>query len=151
MYKRQTPCYASHHMMLALLCVFKTMYLDRQRYTVFWPYTICRPNTKTKISRTRGHTTHRHTRTDFFFGMYQLETRFARINRNMDDIVHVRIYMHVCGLFFPGPFFWKLAGGTARYAKCLVLYLVHQICQSMHTCMYSSECVWYHLSVTIEQ
>ena len=54
------------------------MFLDRQRYTVFWPYTICRPNTKTKISRTRGHTTHRHTRTDFFFGMYQLETRFAR-------------------------------------------------------------------------
>ena len=43
-----TPCYASHH------CVFsKTMYLDRQRYTVFWPYVICRPNTKTKISRTR--------------------------------------------------------------------------------------------------
>ena len=37
-------------------CVFsKTMYLDRQRYTVFWPYTICRPNTKTKRSRTRGH------------------------------------------------------------------------------------------------
>ena len=31
------------------------MYLDRQRYTVFWPYTICRPNTKTKISRTRVH------------------------------------------------------------------------------------------------
>ena len=31
------------------------MYLDRQRYTVFWPYTICRPNTKTKRSRTRGH------------------------------------------------------------------------------------------------
>ena len=61
-------------------CVFsKTMYLDRQRYTVSWPYTICRPNTKTKISRTRGHTTRRHTRTDFFFGMYQLETRFARI------------------------------------------------------------------------
>ena len=72
-----TPCYASHHMMLVLLlCV---MYLDRQRYTVFWPYTICRPNTKTKTSRTRGHTTHRHTRTDFFFGMYKLETRFARI------------------------------------------------------------------------
>ena len=74
-----TPCYASHHMMLVLLCVFKSMYLDRQRYTVFWPYTICRPNTKTKTSRTRGHTTHRHTRTDFFFRMYQLETRFARI------------------------------------------------------------------------
>ena len=54
------------------VCVFsKTMYLDSQRYTVFWPYTVCRPNTKNKISRT-------HTRTDFFFGMYQLETPFAR-------------------------------------------------------------------------
>ena len=59
------------------------MYLDKQRYTVFWPYTICRPNTKTKISRTRGHTTHRHTRTDFFLGVYQLETRFARINEEV--------------------------------------------------------------------
>ena len=48
-------------------CVFsKTMYLDRQRYTVFWPYTICRPNTKTKISRTTTHT-HRHRRSVFFF------------------------------------------------------------------------------------
>ena len=66
---------------LLCVCVFsKTMYLDRQRYTVFWPYTICRPNTKTKTSRTRGHTTHRHTRTDIFWGMYKLETRFARIN-----------------------------------------------------------------------
>ena len=53
------------------------MYLDRQRYTVFWPYTICRPNTKTKRSRTRVHAC---TRADFFFGMYRLETRFARIN-----------------------------------------------------------------------
>ena len=55
------PCYASHHMMLVLLCVLKNyqvpgMYLDRQRYTVFWPYTICRPNTKTKINRTSGQT-----------------------------------------------------------------------------------------------
>ena len=39
------------------VCVFsKTMYLDRQRYTMFWPCSICRPNTKTKISRTSGHT-----------------------------------------------------------------------------------------------
>ena len=30
--------------------------LDRQRYTVFWPHTICRPNTKTKINRTSGQT-----------------------------------------------------------------------------------------------
>ena len=38
-------------------CVFsKTMYLDRQRYTVFWPYTVCRPHTKTKITRTHAHT-----------------------------------------------------------------------------------------------
>ena len=40
------------------------------------------PHTKTKISRTQGHMdtrAHGHTRTDFFFGMYQLETRFARI------------------------------------------------------------------------
>ena len=28
------------------------MYLDKQRYTVFRPYTVCRPNTKTNISRT---------------------------------------------------------------------------------------------------
>ena len=48
-------------------CVFSnTMYLDRQRYTVFWPYTICRPNTKTKISRTTTHT-HPHRRSVFFF------------------------------------------------------------------------------------
>ena len=39
------------------------MYLDRQRYTVFWPYTICRPNTKTKISRTSTQT---HKRSVFF-------------------------------------------------------------------------------------
>ena len=32
------------------------MYLDRQRYTVFCPYTICRPNTKIKINRTSGQT-----------------------------------------------------------------------------------------------
>ena len=34
-------------------------------------------HTKTKISRT-----HRHTRTDFFGGMYQLEIRFPRITMN---------------------------------------------------------------------
>ena len=46
-------------------CVFsKTMYLDSQRYTVFWPYTVCRPNTKTKISRTSTQT---HTQTVSFF------------------------------------------------------------------------------------
>ena len=56
---------------LLCVCVFsKTMYVDWHRYTVFWPYTVCLPNTKTKMSRTHTH---------FFFGMYQLETRFARI------------------------------------------------------------------------
>ena len=53
------------------------MHVGRQRYTVIWPYTVCRRNTKTKISRT-------HTRTFFGGGMYpwwELETRFARINR----------------------------------------------------------------------
>ena len=41
---------------LLCVCVFsKTMYVDRHRYTVFWPYTVCRPNTKTKISRTHTH------------------------------------------------------------------------------------------------
>ena len=45
-------------LLLLSVCVFsKAMYLDRQRYTVIWPYTVCRRNTKTKISRT-------HTRTD---------------------------------------------------------------------------------------
>ena len=73
-----TPCYASHHMMLVLLCIFKNYVFRQAKVYRVWPYTICRPNTKTKISRTRGHTTQRHTRTDFFFGMYQLETRFAR-------------------------------------------------------------------------
>ena len=69
-----TPCYASLAAVAMCMCVFsKTLYLDRQRCTVFWPHT------KTKISRTRGHTTHRPTRTDIFFEMYQLETRFARI------------------------------------------------------------------------
>ena len=42
---------------LLCVCVFsKTMYLDRQRYTVFWPYTVCRPHTKTNITRTHAHT-----------------------------------------------------------------------------------------------
>ena len=36
----------------------------RQRYTVFWPYTICQPNTKTKINRTYRHL---HKRSVFFF------------------------------------------------------------------------------------
>ena len=36
------------------------------------------PHTKTKIIA-HVHEAHGHTRTDFFFGMYQLETRFARI------------------------------------------------------------------------
>ena len=45
-------------------------------------------HTKTKISRTRVHTGRR---TDFFWGVYQLETRFARImedERMTDDIRH---------------------------------------------------------------
>ena len=40
------------------------MYLDRQRYTVFWLYTICRPNNKTKINRTYRHP---HRRSVFYF------------------------------------------------------------------------------------
>ena len=63
------------------------MYLDRQRYTVFWPYTICRPNTKTKRSRTRGHACR------LFFGMYQLETRFARIN-NLYNCSQIENFPH---------------------------------------------------------
>ena len=60
-----TPCYASLTAVAMCVCVFsKTMYLDRQRYTVFWPYTVCRPNTKTKISRTSTQT---HTQTVSFF------------------------------------------------------------------------------------
>ena len=39
------------------VCVFKNyVYVGRQRYTVIWPYTVCRRDTKTKISRTRTHT-----------------------------------------------------------------------------------------------
>ena len=52
-------------------------------------------HTKTKRSRTRVHACTRHactrhacTRADFFFGMYQLETRFARI------------IVSLCSLFF---------------------------------------------------
>ena len=40
------------------------------------------PNTKTKISRTQTQT-----RTYFFFGMYQLETRFARIIPDTEYLV----------------------------------------------------------------
>ena len=40
------------------------MYLDRQRYTVFWSYTICRPNTKTNILTEHQD---RHTHCQFFF------------------------------------------------------------------------------------
>ena len=44
------------------------MNLDRQRYTVFCPYTICRPNTKTKRLAVHPHThTHPHRRSVFFF------------------------------------------------------------------------------------
>ena len=43
------------------------MYLDRQRYTVFWPYTICRPNTKTKRLAEHPHT---HTQTVSFFFLH---------------------------------------------------------------------------------
>ena len=46
------------------------------RYVRMW-YII--PHTKTKISRTRVHAC---TRADFLFGMYQLETRFARIKNS---------------------------------------------------------------------
>ena len=50
-------CFSPHDACTAV-CFKKLpgMYLDRQRYTVFWPYTICRPNTKTKINRTSGQT-----------------------------------------------------------------------------------------------
>ena len=50
------------------------------RYVRMW-YII--RQTKTKRSRTRVHACTRHacTRADFFFGMYQLETRFARIKK----------------------------------------------------------------------
>ena len=49
--------------MYVRVCVFKNyVYVGRQRYTVFWPYTVCRRNTKTKISRT-----HTDTHTDGFF------------------------------------------------------------------------------------
>ena len=40
------------------------------------------PHTRTKISRTR---VHMGTRADFFFGMYQLETRFARIKTQLQE------------------------------------------------------------------
>ena len=55
------------------------------RYVRMW-YII--RHTKTKIIA-RVHTCTRHacTRADFFFGMYQLETRFARIN-----IVNITMY-----------------------------------------------------------
>ena len=51
------------------------------RYVRMW-YII--RHTKTKRSRTRVHACTRHacTRADFFFGMYQLETRFARIKNS---------------------------------------------------------------------
>ena len=41
-------------------------------------------HTKTKISRT-------HTRTDFFVGMYQLETRFARITPITQQLIYVAL------------------------------------------------------------
>ena len=47
-------------------CVFsKTMYVDRHRYTVFRPYTVCQPNNKTKITRAHAHT---RTRANVFWG-----------------------------------------------------------------------------------
>ena len=55
-------CFSPHDACTAVF--LKTMYLDRRRYTVFWPYTICRPNTKTKINRTYRHP---HRRSVFFF------------------------------------------------------------------------------------
>ena len=80
---------------LLCMCVFsKTMYVDRHRYTVFCPYTVCRPNTKSKISRT-------HTRTYIFGGMYQLETRFARI-------IHPRRFARNASYERTSSCFWRM-------------------------------------------
>ena len=59
------------------------------RYVRMW-YII--PHTKTKRSRTHVHAC---TRADFFFGMYQLETRFARIFR-VRVRFGVRVGVRVC-------------------------------------------------------
>ena len=62
------------------------------RYVRIW-YII--PHTKTKRSRTHVHAC---TRADFFFGMYQLETRFARIIRIvvlfMTHTVRLFVYLY---------------------------------------------------------
>ena len=47
-------CFSPHDACTAVC--FQKLYLDRERYTVFWLYTICRPNTKTKRLAEHPHT-----------------------------------------------------------------------------------------------
>ena len=89
------------------------MYVSRQRYTVIWPYTVCGRNTKTKISRTRVHTG---TLTDFFFGMYQLETRLARKIEHARTIFCVKLSInnHIVGLVHKNHTYYTNASDVPR-------------------------------------
>ena len=73
-------CCSCHRHVAARVCVFKN-YVCRQAlvYHFFLANTVCRPNTKTKINRRHTH---------YFFGMYQLETRFARIITSRHGMCH---------------------------------------------------------------
>ena len=56
-------------------------------YTVLWPYTICRPNTKTKINRTSGQT---HRRSVFFF-LHVAIRNSLRSNKTLQIIKGCRV------------------------------------------------------------
>ena len=70
------------------------------------------------------HTAHGHTRTDFFFGMYELETRFARINLYKPQqawmkVVEASTNLHGSRTIFSGSFhkFWKLPQPLMKVVK----------------------------------
>ena len=117
-----TPCYASHHMMFVLLCVLKN-YVFRQRYTVFWPYTICRPNTKTKISRTSGQTDRR----SVFFFLDVAIRNSLRSNKNPMD------YYSYC--------LKQLL--LAVQHICALRQRVRSVCQSQQKLRYTTTTYWY--------
>ena len=119
-----TPCYASLAAVAMCVCVFsKTMYLDRQRYTVFWPYTICRPNTKTKISRTSGQTDRR----SVFFFLDVAIRNSLRSNKNPMD------YYSYC--------LKQLL--LAVQHICALRQRVRSVCQSQQKLRYTTTTYWY--------
>ena len=71
-------CFSPHYACTAVC--FQKLCLDRERYTVFWPYTICRPNTKTKRLAEHPHT---HKLSVFFFLHVAIRNSLRSNNKSM--------------------------------------------------------------------